>query len=81
MIVMTAGRPLSPAAAAETHALEMAARSHEADAYAVAQQTVLRELEAVLLRPQYEYPVEALQLTARLRGMADRYRARWEQTS
>lgn len=74
-------RRLDSRTAAEQHALEMAARRHEADAFALAQRTVLRELEAVLLRPQYEYPVEALALTGRLRAMADRYARRWEPAS
>lgn len=71
-------RKLDSRTAAETHALEMAARAHEAGAFAIAVRTVLRELEAVLLRPQYEYPVEALQQTARLRGMTDRYARLWD---
>lgn len=71
-------RKLDSRTAAESYALEMAARAKEADAYVAAQRTLLRELEAVLLRPQYEYPVEALNLTARLRDMTTRYRARWE---
>lgn len=74
-------RKLDPRTAAETHALEMAARAQEADAFAVAARVTLRELEAVLLRPQYEYPVEALSLDARLRDMTTRYRARWEAAS
>lgn len=66
---------------AEEHAAEMAARRHEADAFVAAARLTLRELEAVLLRPQYEYPVEALHLVGRLRGITDRYRARWGETS
>lgn len=71
-------RKLDTRTAAETYAVEMAARAHEADAFAVAARVTLRELEAVLLRPQYEYPIEALSLVARLRDMTARYRARWE---
>lgn len=73
-----AGRPLSPASEAEVAHVELTARRHEADAFTVAARFVIRELEAVLLRPQYEYPVEALELTARLRGMNDRYARRWD---
>lgn len=65
----------------DERAVELAARHEEADAFTVAVRTVLRDLEAVLLRPQYEYPVEALALTARLRSMTDRYRLRWEATA
>lgn len=64
-------------ARAERADVEMAARQHEASAFTVALRTVLRDLEAILLRPQYEYPVEALQETARLRGMTDRYARLW----
>ena len=71
-------RRLDTRTAAETHALEMSARAQEAGAFTAAVRTILRDLDAVLLRPQYEYPVEALALTARLRGTTDRYERRWE---
>lgn len=70
-------RKIDQRTAAEHYALELAARHHEADAFTIATRVLLRELEAILLRPQYEYPVEALHLTARLRGMNDRYARRW----
>jgi hypothetical protein len=68
-------------ARADRSAIELEARAHEAEAFTIAARLTLRELEAVLLRPQYEYPVEALALTARLRSMTERYRVRWGETS
>lgn len=70
----TRGRPTKEA----TAQLELVARGQEAHLFAAALRVVVRELEAVLLRPSDDVPVEALQLTARLRGMSDRYAGRWE---
>lgn len=71
------GRP----SANEVARVEMLARAQEASAFTAAVRTLLRDLESVLLRPQYEYPVEALALTARLRGTTERYDARWEEAA
>lgn len=68
------GRP----SANEVARVELVARAQEAGAFTAAVRTLLRDLEAVLLRPQYEYPVEALSLTARLGGITERYDRRWE---
>lgn len=74
---MTAPRRLDVRTAAETHAVEMTARRQEAALFTAAVRYVLRELEAILLRPAYDVPVEAMALTARLRDMTDRYDRRW----
>jgi hypothetical protein len=60
---------------------ELVARAQEAGLFASALRTVIRQLEAVLVSPVSEVPIEAFALTAQLRSMGDRYERRWEDQS
>lgn len=64
-----------------TAQLELVARAQEAGLFASAIRTVIRQLEAVLLSPVSEVPIEAFALTAQIRSMGDRYERRWEDQS
>lgn len=71
------GRPSKEAVAQ----LELVARAQEADLFAAAVRIVIRQLEAILLAPSSEVPIEAFARTAQLRAMSDRYARLWEQES
>jgi hypothetical protein len=82
MTVATApARKLDARTAEVTLSIELDARRQEAGLFASAIRTVIRQLEAVLLSPVSEVPIEAFALTAQLRSMGDRYERRWEDQS
>jgi hypothetical protein len=80
-MAISAPRKLDSRTAEEHLSLELLARGQEAGMFAVALRTVVRQLEAVLLSPASDVPLEAFTLTAQLRSMGDRYQRRWEPES
>lgn len=73
-----AGRRLDNRTAAETHALEMAARRHEAQSLTAALRVVARGVEAYALDNRGD--ARQMQWSERLRGIADQVDRRWEAT-
>jgi hypothetical protein len=69
-------RRLDARTAAETHALEMAARQAEASALSAALRVVARGIEAFALDQRGD--MRQVQWSERLRGMADQVDRRWE---
>lgn len=75
-MAMTAPRRLDSRTAAETHALEMAARQAEARALAAALRVIARGVEALALDNRGD--MRQVQWSERLRGVADQVDRRWE---
>jgi hypothetical protein len=78
MMVLDA-RKLDNRTAAETHALEMAARRQEAAALTAALRVVARGVEAYALDNRGD--ARQMQWSERLRGIADQVERRWEATA
>lgn len=56
--------------------VELEARRQEAGAFIAALRTLVHQLEITILSAP-EPPLDAMSATARIRGVADRYEARW----
>lgn len=77
-MAMTAPRRLDSRSAADLHALEMAARKHEADALASALRAIARGIEAFALDNRGD--MRQVAWSERLRAMAAQVERRWETT-
>ena len=75
-MAMTAPRRLDTRTAAETHALEMAARKAEASALTAALRFVARSIEALAFDNRGD--MRQADNAARLRGIAQQVDRRWE---
>lgn len=69
-------RRLDTRTAAETHAIEMAARRHEAASLAAALRVIARGVEAYALDNRGD--MRQVQWSERLRGIAEQVDRRWE---